>query len=328
MRELRHFQIENGVLIKYTGEELIVSIPNGVVELGGFCFEDTFVEEVVVSATVEKISDAAFNETPNLKRIVVDSANTTYCSVDGCLYSKDKKSFILSPNRTDALNIVEGCEVILPYAFFQRRVAGIVFPKTLKRIEHSALCNCYIDADELIIPDIEFGGGEWFNASKLPPIVMVEGLKALADGTFAYSSFGSMRLPNTLSEIGGWAFYNCNMSRVYVPKTVTKLGENTFSIDCPIEPAEVMEGYSEEYDWYVDEEQNGEQVDSSSQIDNFMPCPIGFLLGVEDEECEVAKYAREKGISYEVVSDVEVFINAERKEKPKINNKNMEEFFW
>ena len=326
MSELRHFQIENGVLIKYTGEELVVSIPNGVVELGEFCFEDTFVEEVVLSATVEKISDVAFNETPNLKRIVVDSANTTYCSVDGCLYSKDKKTFILSPNRTDALNIVEGCEVILPYAFFQRRVAGIVFPKTLKRIEHSALCSCYIDADELIVPDIEFGGGEWFNATKLPPIVKVEGLKVLPDEAFAFSSFGAMCLPNTLTEIGNWAFYNCNMSRVYVPKTVTKLGENAFSIDCPIEPAEDIEGYSEEYDRYV-EQQNGEQVNSSSQIDNFMPCPIGFLLGVEDEECEGAKYAREKGIPYEVVPDVEVFINAERKEKTEINNKNVENFF-
>ena len=116
------------------------------------------------------------------------------------------------------------------------------------------------------------------------------------------------------------------MGRVYVPKTVTKIGENVFAVDCPIEPAEVIEGYSEEYDLYV-EQQNGEQVDSSSQIDNFMPYPIGFLLGVEDEECEAAKYAREKGIPYAVVSDVEMFINAERKEKTEINNKNIEEFF-
>ena len=314
MSEIKDFEIENGVLIKYTGEESIVNIPNGVVELGGFCFEDTNVEEVVVSATVEKISDVAFNETPNLKRIVVDGVNAKYCSVDGCLYSKDKKQFILSPNRTNVLNIAEGCEVIMPYAFFQRRVAGIVFPKTVKRFERSALCNCCIDADELVIPSIDFVDGEWFNASKLPPIVKVEGLKVLPDGAFAFSSFDAMCLPNTLTEIGNWAFYNCNMSRVYVPKTVTILGENAFAIDYPIEPAEVIEGYSEEYDWYVDEN-NEDQEDNLEPEDNFSPCPVGFLLGVEDEECAAAKYAREYNIPYEVVEDVDVFLNVNKKDK-------------
>jgi hypothetical protein len=310
MSNLKDFQIESGVLIKYSGEDLIVSIPDCVVELGGFCFEDTFVEEVVVSATVEKISDVAFNETPNLKRIVVDDANATYCSVDGCLYSKDKKRFILSPNRTDTLNIAEGCEVISPYAFFQRKVAGIVFPKTLKCFEHSAICNCYIDANELIIPDIKFEDGEWFNATTLPYLVRVEGIKTLEDGAFAYSSFGAMHLPNTLTEIGDWSFYNCNMSRVYVPKTVTKIGKNVFAIDGPIQPAEVEEEYyGEDYDWDcgLDQEEQAEQI-IVEPVENLIPCPVGFLLGVDNEECAAAKYAREHNIPYEVVVDVEAFL--------------------
>jgi hypothetical protein len=267
-------------------------------------------EEVIVPFTVEKISDAAFNETLNLKRIVVDGANTTYCSVDGCLYSKDKKRFILSPNRTDTLNIAEGCEVISPYAFFQRNVAGIVFPKTLKCFEHSAICNCYIDANELIIPDIKFEDGEWFNATTLPYLVRVEGIKTLEGGAFAFSSFGAMRLPNTLTEIGDWSFYNCNMSRVYVPKTVTKIGKNVFAIDGPIQPAETEEEYyGEEYDWDcgLDQEDQAEQI-IVELVENFIPCPAGFLLGVDNEECAAAKYAREYNIPYEIVVDVEAFL--------------------
>ncbi len=306
MSSLKDFQIENGVLIKYLGEDLIVSIPDCVVELSKFCFEDVNVEEIIVPSTVEKISDVAFNETPNLKRIVVDSANPTYCSVDGCLYSKDKKRFILSPNRMDTLNIAEGCEVILPYAFFQRKVAGIVFPKTLKSFEHSAICNCYIDANELIIPDIKFEDGEWFNATTLPYLVRLEGIKTLEAGAFAFSLFGAMRLPNTLTEIGDWSFYNCNMSRVYVPKTVTKIGKNVFAIDGPIQLAEVEEEYyDEEYDWCGDENQVEEIVEP---VENFISCPVGFLLGVDNEECEAAKYAREYNIPYEVVADVDAFL--------------------
>ena len=161
--DMNDFIIEDGVLTKYVGNDSSVTIPDNVVALGIFCFEDTNVEEVILSQKVDSISGAAFNETPYLQNIVVDSANPTYCSVDGCLYSKDKKRFICSPNRTDTLYIAEGCEVIEPYAFFQRRVSGIIFPKTLKRFEHSALCNCYIDADELTIPDVELCDGEWFN---------------------------------------------------------------------------------------------------------------------------------------------------------------------
>jgi hypothetical protein len=278
--------------------------------LSGFCFAGINMEEVIVPFTVEKISEVAFSDTRNLKRIVVDDANTTYCSVDGCLYSKDKKRFILSPNRTDTLNIAEGCEVISPYAFFQRKVAGIVFPKTLKCFEHSAICNCYIDANELIIPDIKFEDGEWFYATTLPYLVRVEGIKTLEAGTFAFSSFGAMRLPNTLTEIGDWSFYNCNMSRVYVPKTVTKIGKNVFAIDGPIQPAGVEEEYyGEDYDWDcdIDQEEQAEQI-IVEPVENLIPCPVGFLLGVDNEECAAAKYAREYNIPYEIVVDVEAFL--------------------
>ena len=226
----KDFIIENGVLIKYTGNEENVVIPLGVVKVDKFAFEDSNVVEIILPSTVETISDVAFNETPNLQKLVVSEDNPTYCSINGCLYSKDNKRFICCPNRTEALYIVEGCEIISSYAFFQRKVGEIVFPKTLKRFEHSALCNCYIDADELVIPNIELEDGEWFNATTLPPVVKVEGMKTLADGAFAYSTFGAMRLPSTLTEIGDWAFYNCYMDRIYIPKTVKSLGTNVFAI--------------------------------------------------------------------------------------------------
>ena len=71
MNEIKDFEIENGVLIKYVGEDTTVIIPNGVVELSEFCFEGTNVEEVILSSTVETISVATFNEAPKLQKIVV-----------------------------------------------------------------------------------------------------------------------------------------------------------------------------------------------------------------------------------------------------------------
>ena len=329
MNNMKDFEIEDGILIKYVGEDTTVIIPEGVVKVDKFAFEDSNVVEIILPSTVEAISDVALNETPNLQKLVVSVENPTYSSFDGCLYTKDKKRFILSPNKMELLYILEGCEIISSYAFFQRKVGKIVFPKTLKRFEHSALCNCYIDADELVIPDIEFEGGEWFNATTLPPVVKVEGMKTLADGAFACSTFGVMRLPNTLTEIGGWAFYNCNMKRIYIPKTIKGLGENVFVVDCPVEPVEVAEEWSEEYDWYSDEEQNGEVEEVTvAEQEPFLPCPVGFILGVDDEESSAANYAREYKIPYEVVTDVEAFLNADcSHEKGNINNLNKEDFF-
>ena len=328
MNNIKDFEIEGGILIKYVGEDTTAVIPMGVVKVDKFAFEDSNVVEIILPSTVESISDVAFNETPNLQKLVVSEDNPTYSSFDGCLYTKDKKRFILSPNRTAPLYIVEGCEIISSYAFFQRKVGKIVFPKTLKRFEHSALCNCYIDADELVIPDIEFEGGEWFNATTLPSVVKVEGMKTLADGAFACSTFGVMRLPNTLTEIGGWAFYNCNMKRIYIPKTVKGLGENVFAVDCPVEPVEVAEGWSEEYDWYSDEEQSGGVDDATvGAQEPFLACPLGFLLGIDDEECAVAKYAREHNIPYESVTDVEAFLSVDCKDDNKTNDLNKEDFF-
>jgi hypothetical protein len=293
-----------------------------------FAFQDTNVVEVIIPSTVERISDVAFNETPMLQKIVVAEVNHTYCSVDGCLYSRDKKRFICCPNRTEVLYIAEGCEIISPYAFFQRRVGKIVFPKTLKRFEHSALCNCYIDADELVIPNIEFCDGEWFNATTLPPIVKIEGVKALAAGAFAYSTFGAMRLPNTLTEIGGWAFWNCNMKRIYIPKTVTSLGENVFAVELQVESVEAEDMWSEEYDWCGDDDQTETpEVEKIDTVESVLTCPYGFLLGVDNAECAAAQYARKHNIPYEVVTDVDAFLNADCKDECKTNVFKKEKFF-
>ena len=163
---VKDFEIdENGVLTGYTGSDTEVVVPEGVVELDDFFIEGDVVTAVTLPSTVSKISSAAFFEISNLKNIFVDEANPVYKSIDGCLYSKDGKRFFYCPDRTEPLTIAEGCEVIESYAFFKREVGEIIFPSTLKRFEHSALCNCTMTADELVIPhDFELCGGEWFNA--------------------------------------------------------------------------------------------------------------------------------------------------------------------
>lgn len=264
-----------------------------------------------IPATVEEIPSGVFSEATFLNEIVVDESNPVYKSIDGCLYSKDGKRFIYCPDRTEPLYIADGCEVIEPYAFFKRKVGAIIFPSTLKRFEHSALCNCIMAANELVIPGgIEFCGGEWFNASTLPLLVTVEGMTKLPSAAFAYSKFGSMRLTDTLTEIEGGAFANCHMSRIYIPRAVVKFGEGVFECDlfCEyVESADALFDPTSSCGLY-DEDDGEESFDTVMRTSS---CPEGFMLGVDDEECAAAQYARENNIPYEVVTDIEVFLKAE-----------------
>ena len=63
-------------------------------------------------------------------------------------------------------------------------------------------------------------------------------------------------------------------------------------------------------------------------VEAFLPCPIGFLLGVDDEECAAAQYAKANSIPYQIVTDIEMFLIADSSdEKAEINDLNKGDFF-
>ena len=79
---------------------------------------------------------------PNLQNIYVDEANPYYTSIDGVVYSKDKKQLVVYPcgRKDERYAPIEGCEDILRYAFVgHNALREIEFPNSLKTISHHAL---------------------------------------------------------------------------------------------------------------------------------------------------------------------------------------------
>lgn len=290
MSNTKDFEIQDGVLIKYVGNNEIVDVPEGVVELDSFCFENGYAVEVNIPSTVKRISCAAFFEVDNLKKITVDENNPIYQSIDGCLYSKDGKNFIYCPNREEPLYIAEGCEVIESYAFFKRAVGKVIFPSTLKRLDTAAMANCHMSADEITLPYGVGLGYEVFQATTLPNRVNILGITTLPGATFNCCSFTSMRLPTNIVEIENAAFCCCNMRRVYVPSSVQIIDKGAFEYYY----SDGTEG------WFID--------DLDPRVE---PCCPDFIMGVDNEECYAAQYARENDIPYEIVTNVEEFLSAE-----------------
>ena len=291
------FMVRNGnEAVEYVGTSTVVVIPEGITKVDSFFLEGKHVTEVRIPSTVTEMGVGSFLEAPDLKNIFVDEANTAYKSIDGCLYDKSGKSFIRCPSDRELVEIVEETEKVVSCAFFQCSVKEIKLPSTLKILEEGAFTSCSIweRMDELVLPyGIELGK-EVFMYSTLPPHMTLQGVTKLPERAFANATFGMLRLPDTLTEIGDYALSGNHASRVYVPKSVTKMGKGVFNYYY----SDGTEGYMEDYD----------------PADDIAPCPDGFVLGVDDEECYAAQYARENNIPYEVVTDIEAFLNVESPE--------------
>lgn len=274
-------------------ESKVVVVPEGITKIEGFFLEDENATEVHIPSTVVEISGAAFFEAPDLKNIFVDEANPAYKSIDGCLYDKSGKGFIRCPSDRELVEIAEGTEKVESCAFFQCSVKEIKFPSTLKTLEEGAFMSCSLweRMDELVLPYGVELGKEAFMYSTLPPRITLQGVTKLPERAFANATFGMVRLPDTLTEIGDYALSGNDACRVYIPKSVTKMGKGVFNYYY----SDGTEGYFED--------------DLDSDV---YSCPDGFVLGVDNEECVAAQYARDNNIPYEIVTDVEAFLNVER----------------
>ena len=290
------FMVRNGEAVEYVGEDTVVYIPEGITKIDSFFLEGKTVTEVHIPSTVTEISGAAFFEAPDLKNIFVDAANPAYKSIDGCLYDKSGKSFIRCPSDRELVEIAEGTEKVESCAFFQCSVKEIKLPSTLKILEEGAFMSCSIweRMDELTLPYGVELGKEAFMDSTLPPRITLQGVTKLPERAFANATFGMVRLPDTLTEIGDYALSGNDACRVYIPKSVTKMGKGVFNYYY----SDGTEGYMEDYD----------------PADDIAPCSDGFVLGVDNEECVAAQYARDNNIPYEIVTDVEAFLNVESPE--------------
>jgi hypothetical protein len=287
--------VRDGEAVEYMGENTVVYIPDGIANIGDFLFEGKHVTDVHIPATVVKISGAAFFEAFDLKNIFVDEVNPEYRSIDGCLYDKRGKTFIRCPSARESVEIFEGTEKVESCAFFQCSVKEIKFPSTLKLLEEGAFMSCSLweRMDELVLPYGVELTKEVFMYSTLPPRITLQGVTKLPERAFANATFGMVRLPDTLTEIGDYALSGNDACRVYIPKSVTKMGKGVFNYYY----SDGTEGYFED--------------DLDSDV---YSCPDGFVLGVDNEECAAAQYARENNIPYEIVTDVEAFLNVERPE--------------
>lgn len=195
------YSSQDGVLYNKKKTELIMfpsckggtfKCPGSVVKVDSFAFDDNrdlikivfnkglrviqdnaftncqSLTEVELPATLVELNGNVWNVRPeftnNLEKVTVDKNSPLFCSINGVLFSKDKKRIIVYPQGKggDTYIVPEGVETIGARAFWGCNLKKVVLPKSLREIEKEAFSECLFMKRIDIPAAVEFIGVDCF----------------------------------------------------------------------------------------------------------------------------------------------------------------------
>ncbi len=222
-----------------------------------------------IPASVTQISTPVLTEHLSLIAINVSEDNPVYSSVDGVLYSKDRKTLYAYPcsKKDKTFEMPADVVTIEEKAFIGADFDTLVLPETLEVIKSGAFDSCVwlktlnvpasvkdiepesfsmnrslaeinVDAKNECYSSID---GVLYNKDKTEiiyyPIAKLgaeytvqDGVKTIAPRAFqAFSSLDEVTLPDSIESIGYRAFYGCGV-QVNIPDNVKFIDEEAFCV--------------------------------------------------------------------------------------------------
>ncbi len=237
------FEINNGLLVNYEGNNEEVIIPEGVTKLANGVFwnckmikrvtlpdrllslgGDTFyncerLSHIVIPSSVQVMGDNPFANCPELE---LENRSPKFLCADGVLYDNSKTRLIYCSIKRPgvSLDVPQGVISFGKHAFYNCRcLERIVIPSSVKIIENNPFSNLPKLRLENQSPHFIFKDGVLFNKT-MGTLFYVEQTR---EDFF-------LDVPDGVRIIGRHAFYNCsNIREVILPKTLTSIGYNPFA---------------------------------------------------------------------------------------------------
>lgn len=236
------FQIEENRVLRYTGKEKKVIVPNGIEELESSSFWDNqYIEEVVLPDSLTNLGGDTFYNCKNLKKvnipknvslmgnnpfagcplIDIDNHSNHYIYENNALYTKDKKTLIYYAIKSSVKDFVipNSVEVICKHAFYLCvNLEKITIPESLKKMENNPFSGC--SKLELI------------NNSKTYYIkdnVIYNGFKTQVIGALNRIKTDKLEILNGIESINRNSFWNCKgIKKIIFPYSLKDIGYNPF----------------------------------------------------------------------------------------------------
>ena len=133
------FNIKNGVLSQYLGDDIDLYIPDGVTEIADNAFRMCgCFKSVVIPSTVTRIPSSFCN----VRHIEVSKDNPKYYIQDGCLINREKKELVWAYSGSTIPD--DGSVVKIGNKAFAHRydLFRIVIPEAITEIGDDAFCYC------------------------------------------------------------------------------------------------------------------------------------------------------------------------------------------
>ena len=281
MSELNDFEIIDGELIAYSGDNREVYIPETVKTITGICSrgkKNNIITNINIPESVTSISSMAFAGCENLININVDEDNENYSSYYGVLYDKLEKLLLSVPaGREGKFSIRNSAVTINPRAFYKCKkikeveipegmftigpgifdsctsIKKIFIPSSVKDISDSSFINCTnltdIEADEKNINYVSSNGCLYKKT-----IREIEGLSEeiskyinnyLVKELFIVPE-GEFVTDENIIKIGNNSFRNCKkLNSVVITYGLITIGKNAFDNCTNLKTVSISEGVKE-----------------------------------------------------------------------------------
>lgn len=191
------------------------------------------VQSITIPQGVEQIGDAAFFGNYNLEEIVVEAGNKYYCTVDGVLYTRDRRSLLAFPMNKkikDGIFVVpEQVREVAPLAFAkQKELLEVVLPDSLEELGGGAFYDCdglndinLSDTKVSALPDFDGQAMGLPNPDSLWDMEDAEDSQPSEKdyyimGTFEGTIIQILILPDSVQEISGACIAGAPIFKLYL----------------------------------------------------------------------------------------------------------------
>ncbi|MBQ1994965.1 MAG: leucine-rich repeat protein, partial [Clostridia bacterium] len=242
-----------------------ITLPESLEKIGAGAFAScSSLEEIYIPENVSSIASGLFYNCSSLQKITVDSKNDYYCDENGVLFNKDKTTVMAFPQKHSATTytVPDGVTYIDTYAFSEcSNLTEIVIPDSAQSVGSSAFYYCRNIKKVSVPANLSYYNDAFYSCSNISEIVIRKGNGKMTDfntstyrytpwyvsrdegltitlengitniGEYAFrnNKFSTIAIPDSVTEIGYGAFYNCSkLTSVTIPDSVTTIGESAF----------------------------------------------------------------------------------------------------